>query len=56
MNIQLSAGMAPNPRTWPLFDGGLSSQQWQNLAVTGGLWFLLPLVIGLLVVRRAEVK
>ena len=21
MNIQLSAGMAPNPRTWPLFDG-----------------------------------
>lgn len=21
MNIQLSAGMASNPRTWPLFDG-----------------------------------
>ena len=21
MNIQLSVGMAPNPRTWPLFDG-----------------------------------
>ena len=21
MNLQLSAGMAPNPRTWPLFDG-----------------------------------
>src|SRR5881409_1965392 len=23
MNIQLSVGMAPNPRTWPLFDGGV---------------------------------
>jgi len=23
MNIQLSVGMAPNPRTWPLFDGTL---------------------------------
>ena len=21
MNIQISVGMAPNPRTWPLFDG-----------------------------------
>jgi hypothetical protein len=40
----------------PLFDGGVSSQQWQHLAVTGGLWFLLPLVIGLLIVRRADVK
>jgi ABC-2 type transport system permease protein len=40
----------------PLFDGGLSGQQWQHLAVTGGLWFLLPLAIGLLIVRRAEVK
>ena len=40
----------------PLFDGNLSGQQWQHLAVTGGLWFLLPLVIGLLIVRPAEVK
>ena len=40
----------------PLFDGGVSSQQWQHLAITGGLWFLLPLGIGLLIVRRAEVK
>ena len=23
MNIQLSVGMAPNPRTWPLFDGSV---------------------------------
>ncbi|MGO4342577.1 ABC transporter permease [Pedococcus sp. 2YAF34] len=40
----------------PLFDGRLSSQQWQHLGVAGSLWFLLPLAIGLLVVRRAEVK
>ena len=40
----------------PLFDGDVSTQQWQHLAVTGGLWFLLPLAIGLLIVRRAEVK
>ena len=40
----------------PLFDGALSSQQWQHLAVTGALWFLLPMAVGLLVVRRAEVK
>jgi hypothetical protein len=40
----------------PLFDGSLTNEQWQHLAITGGLWFLLPLVVGLLIVRRAEVK
>lgn len=40
----------------PLFDGAVSSQQWQHLAVTGGVWFLLPMAVGLLIVRRAEVK
>ena len=40
----------------PLFDGSVSSQQWQHLAVSGVLWFLLPMAVGLLVVRRAEVK
>ncbi|HET7280504.1 MAG TPA: ABC transporter permease [Dermatophilaceae bacterium] len=40
----------------PLFDGSLSSQQWQHLAVSGGLSFLLPMAVGLLIVRRAEVK
>lgn len=39
-----------------LFEGGLSSEQWQQLAVSGTLWFLVPLAIGLVVVRRAEVK
>lgn len=40
----------------PLFDGNLTSQQWQHLAASGGLWLLLPMAVGLLVVRRAEVK
>jgi ABC-2 type transport system permease protein len=40
----------------PLFDGSLSSQQWQHLAVSGGLWFLLAMAVGLLIVCRAEVK
>jgi hypothetical protein len=40
----------------PLFDGTVSSQQWQHLATAGGLWFVLPMVVGLLIVRRAEVK
>lgn len=39
-----------------LFEGSVSSEQWQQLAVSGTLWFLLPLVVGLVTVRRAEVK
>ncbi|MGZ4542415.1 MAG: ABC transporter permease [Mycobacteriaceae bacterium] len=40
----------------PLFDGTVSSQQWQHLVTAGGLWFLLPMAVGLVIVRRAEVK
>jgi hypothetical protein len=40
----------------PLFSGTVTGEQWQHLAVAGGLWFLLPMAVGLLVVRRAEVK
>jgi hypothetical protein len=40
----------------PLFNGNLSGEQWQQLAVSGGLWFVLPMVVGLLLVGRAEVK
>jgi len=39
-----------------LFDGSVSSEQWQHLAVSGTIWFLLPLAIGLFIVRRSEVK
>ncbi|GAA4399113.1 hypothetical protein GCM10023168_05960 [Fodinibacter luteus] len=40
----------------PLFEGSMSSEQWQQLAVSGTLWFLVPLAVGLVLVRRAEVK
>ena len=40
----------------PLFDGSVSGQQWQQLGVSGVLWFVLPMAAGLFIVRRAEVK
>jgi ABC-2 type transport system permease protein len=40
----------------PLFMGSVSAEQWQQLAVSGTVWFLLPLAVGLVIVRRAEVK
>ena len=43
-------------RAEPLFNGSVTTEQWQQLAVSGTLWFLLPLAIGLFIVRRAEVK
>lgn len=39
-----------------LFGGVMTSEQWQQLAVSGTLWFLLPLAIGLVLIRRSEVK
>jgi ABC-2 type transport system permease protein len=40
----------------PLFDQALTAQQWAHLAVTGMGWLVIPLMIGLRSVRRAEVK
>jgi ABC-2 type transport system permease protein len=39
-----------------LFNGSVTTEQWQQLAVSGTLWFLLPLAVGLVIVRRSEVK
>ena len=39
-----------------LFSGSVTSEQWQQLAVAGSLWLLLPLAVGLVIVRRSEVK
>ena len=39
-----------------LFMGTMTGEQWQQLAVSGTLWFLVPLAVGLVVVRRSEVK
>lgn len=39
-----------------LLEGALTSQQWGYLAVTGTTWLVIPLVVGLGLVVRAEVK
>ena len=39
-----------------LFDGGLTSEQWANIGVSGLFWFLIPLVVGVWLVLRSEVK
>ena len=60
MNQQWFADLQPwvdyNFAQTALFNGSLTGEQWQQLAVAGTLWFLLPLAVGLAVVRRAEVK
>ena len=40
----------------PLFDGDVSGTEWAQLAVTTTIWLLVPLAIGLFLVRRSEVK
>ena len=39
-----------------LFDGGLTSEQWANIGVSGLFWFIIPLVVGVWLVLRSEVK
>jgi hypothetical protein len=39
-----------------LIEGTLSAQQWTHLAVTGAIWLVVPLIVGLGLVVRAEVK
>jgi ABC-2 type transport system permease protein len=39
-----------------LFDGALNTQQWTQLAITGTVWLIIPMIIGLRLVTRAEVK
>lgn len=39
-----------------LFEGHLTSEQWANLGVSGMLWLVMPLAIGLVLIRRSEVK
>jgi ABC-2 type transport system permease protein len=40
----------------PLFENEMAGGDWARLATSLGLWLLLPLVLGLLRLRRAEVK
>jgi ABC-2 type transport system permease protein len=39
-----------------LYDGGLSGSEWAQLVVSGILWLVVPLAIGLWRIQRAEVK
>jgi ABC-2 type transport system permease protein len=39
-----------------LFEGSLTGEQWANLGVTGVLWLVVPLAVGLTLIRRSEVK
>lgn len=40
----------------PLIDGTIAGKEWAHLAVSGLIWLVLPLVLGLWRVLRAEVK
>jgi ABC-2 type transport system permease protein len=39
-----------------LYDGGMSGHDWAHLVVSGIIWLVVPLAIGLWRIRRAEVK
>lgn len=39
-----------------LFEGHLSAEEWANLGVTSVIWLVVPLIVGLTLVMRSEVK
>ena len=39
-----------------LFNGDVTGEQWANIGVSGTIWLLVPLVVGLALVLRSEVK
>lgn len=39
-----------------IFDTTLTGDQWAHVAVSGMIWLLIPLLIGLRMVARAEIK
>jgi ABC-2 type transport system permease protein len=39
-----------------LFDGGLTGEQWANLGVSGLIWLIIPMTVGVWLVLRSEVK
>ena len=45
-----------NQTRFLLFDSKLTDTEWVQLAVTSGIWVLLPLLLGLRLVMRSEVK
>lgn len=45
-----------NQTRFLLFDSTLTGQEWAQLGVTSALWIVLPLLVGLRLVLRSEVK
>ncbi|KAB2811626.1 ABC transporter permease subunit [Pimelobacter simplex] len=45
-----------NENRFLLFDGSLTGQEWAQLGLTSVLWIALPLLLGLRLVLRSEVK
>jgi ABC-2 type transport system permease protein len=46
----------PNQSTTPLAEGTIAGDGWAKLAVTVAIWVVLPLALGLLRLRRHELK
>ena len=46
----------PNYTQDALLQGGFNGEQWTQLAVTCGIWLVLPMAVGLLTLVRTEVK
>jgi len=51
-----AAWFDPNRSTSPLADGTIHGVGWAHLAVTVAIWVVLPLAVGLLRLRRHELK
>ncbi len=45
-----------NSSQTPLFDGGPSGEEWAQLGVSGLIWLVIPLSLGVWAVLRSEVK
>ncbi|MDN5894384.1 MAG: ABC transporter permease [Nocardioides sp.] len=45
-----------NWTTFQLFDSTLSRTEWTQLGVASTIWLVIPLTVGLILVRRSEVK
>jgi hypothetical protein len=39
-----------------LYDGALSAAEWAHLGVTSAIWVLVPLLVGIRLVLKSEVK
>lgn len=62
--LTTSVDWFPDVRPWVdlnlaesfLFSGQVTSEQWANIAVTAGIWIIVPALVGLRRATRAEVK